>query len=60
VEYAMPSFFPGTMKQAILPVSDAEAVVAGLGRGAGETIRAVTVDGKEALEYSGYLLRKKE
>lgn len=59
VEYAAPLFFSGTMSFALKPISDAEAVVCGLTSGAGETIRAVTVDGNERLYYSGYLLEKK-
>jgi hypothetical protein len=35
-------------------------VVAGLGKGARETIRVVSVDGEEMIESSGYLLGKQE
>jgi hypothetical protein len=59
VEYAMPLFTDGRMTLAIEPLSDSEAVISGLGRGMGETIRAVIVDGVEMLRYSGYLLRKR-
>lgn len=48
-----------TVSFALLPVSDTDAVIYGLGRNMGETIRAVTTDGKEMLYYSGYVLRKK-
>jgi len=58
VDYAMPSFFDGTMSMALAPLSDSEAVFCGLGRGLGETVRAVTVQGEERLRYSGYLLRR--
>jgi hypothetical protein len=44
---------------AVAPVSDAEAVIPGFGRGMGETLREVTVNGESMLSYSGYLLRKK-
>ncbi|OGW49467.1 MAG: hypothetical protein A2078_02225 [Nitrospirae bacterium GWC2_57_9] len=44
---------------ALSPVSDDEAVIKGLGRGMGETVRAVTIDGREMLSYSGYVFRKK-
>lgn len=43
---------------ALSPVSETEAVIYGLGRNMGETIRAVTVDGKEELCYSGYILHR--
>jgi CubicO group peptidase (beta-lactamase class C family) len=59
VEYAMPLFTAGRMTLALEPLSDREALISGLGRGMGETIQAVTVDGVEMLRYSGYLLRKR-
>ncbi len=52
-----PFFFKGTARFALTPVSDTEAVVSGLGRSLGETVRAVLVDGQERIAYSGYLLR---
>jgi hypothetical protein len=59
VDYTLPPFFPGTLSVALAPVSDTEAVICGLGRGMGETIRIVTLGDKERLLYSGYELRKK-
>jgi len=59
VDYSIPVLFPGTASFAIAPDSDTEAVIRGLGRGMGETLRVVTVNGEEMLSYSGYLLRKK-
>jgi CubicO group peptidase (beta-lactamase class C family) len=59
VEYSIPLLFPGTMSSAIAPVSDEEAVIRGLGRGMGETIRVVSKDGEEMLLYSGFMHRKK-
>jgi len=59
VDYALPLFFDGTLNVSLQPLSDTEAVIRGLGRGMGETIRVVTVDGEEMLRYSGYLLRKR-
>ncbi|KAF0216940.1 MAG: hypothetical protein FD174_3495 [Geobacteraceae bacterium] len=58
VDYSMPLFFNGTMSLAIAPLSDTEAVIYGLGRGMGETIRVVAIGGEELLYYSGYFLRK--
>jgi len=60
VDYALPLFFPGMLSVTLMPISDTEAVIRGLGRSMGETIRIVTVDGEERLFYSGYELRKKE
>ena len=48
----------GKARFPLRPISDTEAVFAGLGRGMGETIRVVQVNGREALRYSGYLLVK--
>jgi CubicO group peptidase (beta-lactamase class C family) len=59
VDYSIPLLFPGTMNFAVAPISDTEAVIRGFGRGMGETICAITVNGEEMLSYSGYLLRKK-
>ena len=39
----------------IMPVSDTEAIVLGLGRGMSETIRIVNKGDYEAIEYSGYV-----
>ena len=59
VDYSIPLLFPGTMSFAIAPVSDSEAVIRGFGRGMGETIRAVAVNGENMLACSGYLMRKR-
>lgn len=59
VEYALPIFSDARLTVALVPVSDTEAVTAGLGRSMGETIRVVKTGGEELLRYSGYLLRKK-
>jgi CubicO group peptidase (beta-lactamase class C family) len=59
VEYAMPLFTDQQLNLALVPLSETEAVIGGLGRGRGDTIRVVTRGGEELLAYSGYLLRKK-
>lgn len=41
------------------PVSDSEAVTAGLGSGRGDTLRLFSEDNEERLGFSGYQLRKK-
>ncbi len=60
VEYAMPLFTKKRMSLAIAPLSNSEAVICGLGRGMGETIRIVNVGGEEMLQYSGYLLKRRQ
>jgi CubicO group peptidase (beta-lactamase class C family) len=61
LECSMPFFFKSTFRFPLKPASDTEAILAGLGgRSMGDTIRIVTVNGKEKLAYSGYLLRKDE
>ena len=59
VDFAIPNFFPGTATFAIAPVSETEAIFRGIGRGMGETVRVITVNGEEMFSCSGYLLRKK-
>jgi CubicO group peptidase (beta-lactamase class C family) len=58
VEYSSPLLAEGRVRFPIAPVSDTEAIILGLGSGMGETIRAVTINGQEGLQYSGYQLRK--
>ncbi|HHM04466.1 MAG TPA: hypothetical protein ENJ19_01825 [Gammaproteobacteria bacterium] len=51
----------GTAAALILrPDNDTEAVVHGLGRGRGETVRVVNTEGGERLKYSGYDLRRSD
>jgi len=59
-ECAVPFFFKGVARMPLLAISDTEAVVAGLGRGMGETIRVVPGNGGATLLYSGYVLKRKE
>lgn len=60
-ECSLPFFFKSTFRFPLKPVSDTEAVLAGLGgRSMGETIRVITVNGKEKLFYSGYVLGREE
>ena len=60
VECAVPFYFQGLARIPLKPISDTEAIISGLGRGLGETIRVITVNGKELLVYSGYQLSKRE
>ncbi len=59
IDYAMPLFFNGKLGLAIEPLSDTEAVIAGLGRMMGETIQMVRQDDTELFRFAGYLFRKK-
>jgi CubicO group peptidase (beta-lactamase class C family) len=59
VDYSIPILFDGMMSFTLDPVSDTEAIIRGIGRGMGETVRVVTVNGEDMLSYSGYLMRKK-
>jgi CubicO group peptidase (beta-lactamase class C family) len=43
---------------ALLPVSENEAVIHGLGRSKGDTVRFIERDGETLMSYSGFLLRK--
>ena len=58
MSYRMPLLSERTIRVPLGPISDTEAVILGLGRMRGETLRAVTDDGEERLRYSGYLGRK--
>lgn len=44
--------------EALRVVSDTDAVIAGLGRNKGDTIRITEVDGEKILSFSGFLLRR--
>jgi hypothetical protein len=43
---------------ALTPVSSDLALVAGIGRNRGESVRVVTVDGREQFELWGYRYRR--
>lgn len=58
IEYSLPLMIKGPLRFALNPLSENEAVIAGLGRGMGETIRVVHRNNEELIRYSGYLLRK--
>lgn len=60
-ECTMPFFLKSAVRYPLKTISDTEVILAGLGgRSMGETIRVVTVNEKEKLVYSGYLLGKEE
>jgi len=58
MSYRMPLLSDSTIQVPLRPISDTEAIILGLGRTRGETLRAVQIDGEERLRYSGYIGRK--
>jgi hypothetical protein len=54
MSYKLPLLSPKTIQVPLQPISDTEAIILGLGRMRGETLRAVIVDGEERLRYSGF------
>lgn len=49
---------PFEFTHALEPLSDTEAIVMGLGMGAGETVEVLQEAGEEIVRYSGYRLRR--
>ena len=47
-----------TLTELLLPVSDTQAIIRGLGRGKGDTVQFVDIDGETLMRYSGFLLRR--
>ncbi len=58
MSYKMPLLSNKTIRVPLRPISDTEAVILGLGRARGETLRAIKVDGEERLRYSGFVGKK--
>jgi hypothetical protein len=58
-EYSFAGQRDRLVRLALAPVSPVAAVIQGLGRGKGETVEAVMVDGEERVRFSGLELRKK-
>jgi CubicO group peptidase (beta-lactamase class C family) len=54
MSYKLPLLSPKVIQVPLQPISDTEAIILGLGRMRGETLRAVQVDGEEHLRYSGF------
>jgi CubicO group peptidase (beta-lactamase class C family) len=55
LHYRAPHLSENTIRVPIQPVSPTEAVVQGFGRGGGETVQIVEVNGKQCLKFSGYM-----
>ena len=60
MSYRMPTLSSKIVQVPLKPISDTEAIILGLGRTRGETLRAMDVDGEEQLRYSGFVGRKLE
>jgi CubicO group peptidase (beta-lactamase class C family) len=60
MSYKMPVLSSKRIQVPIKPISDTEAIILGLGRTRGETLRAIDVNGEERLRYSGFVGRKKK
>ena len=58
MSYRMPVLSDATISVPLQPISDTEAIILGLGRTRGETLRAFVEDGEEHLRYSGFIGRK--
>jgi len=58
MSYKMPVLSSKRIQVPVKPISDTEAIILGLGRTRGETLRAVDVEGEERIRYSGFVGRK--
>ncbi len=54
MKYKMPLLSESIVETPIQPISDNEAIILGLGRTRGETIRAFRKNGREHVHYSGF------
>jgi len=59
MSYRLPELSPKTIQVPIRPISDTEAIILGLGRTRGETLRVITENGEERVRYSGFVGRKR-
>jgi hypothetical protein len=55
LKYKVPHLSNRPIQVPLKPISTDEAVIEGLGRGRGETVRIVEIDGKQCLRFSGYM-----
>lgn len=55
LHYRAPHLSQSLVRLPLQPVSENEAVIQGLGRGRGETVQIVTVNGKQCLKFSGFM-----
>ncbi|MEJ2621534.1 MAG: serine hydrolase [Candidatus Thiodiazotropha sp.] len=55
LHYRAPHLSQRLVRLPLQPVSENAAVIQGFGRGRGETVQMVTVDGKQCLKFSGFM-----
>ncbi len=55
LHYRAPHLSENLIRVPLQPISSTEAVVQGVGRGSGETVRVVEINGKQCLKFSGYV-----
>ena len=55
LHYHAPHLSDSRIRVPLKPVSATEAVIEGLGRGRGETVSIVEINGKQCLRFSGYM-----
>jgi CubicO group peptidase (beta-lactamase class C family) len=55
LHYRAPHLSQSLVRLPLQPVSENEAVIQGFGRGRGETVQMVTVNGKPCLKFSGFM-----
>jgi hypothetical protein len=55
LHYRAPHLTARDIRVPLKPISATEAVIEGLGRGRGERVRIVEIEGKPCLRFSGYL-----
>ncbi|MES9972437.1 MAG: serine hydrolase domain-containing protein [Candidatus Thiodiazotropha sp.] len=60
LHYRAPHLSDRLIRVPLQPVSPTEAVVQGFGRGGGETVQIVEVNGKQCLKFSGYMGEPRE
>ncbi|MBI5525080.1 MAG: beta-lactamase family protein [Deltaproteobacteria bacterium] len=54
IGFSIPAISKEPIKISLDPISESEAIVQGLGRGKGETLSVVTIEGQDVLQYSGF------
>ncbi len=54
MSYKLPRLSSKTIQVPLRPISDTEAIILGLGRTRGETLRVINTEGGERLRYSGF------
>jgi CubicO group peptidase (beta-lactamase class C family) len=55
LKYKIPHLSDRPVQVPLKPISNDEAIIEGLGRGRGETVRIIEIDGKQCLRFSGYM-----